>query len=667
MKKILIFLPLLLLFISMVSAEIIIIQQPNAVYNYGDIAAIPVTITSIPGFFAIPTASIICNGIQTNIPMSSHLTTEKDWKIDLEVPIYRSIVANPSFCNIKIMMNDQSDPAITSPFKISDLINLQFLTNKTDFNPDEKITIEGKATKENGGSVDGFLDLTFTPENVSQNSTYHNTISNGFFSVELTLPKETKSANYVLKLSSYEKNFMGVVVNTGSSDYSIHINQVPTSLELIPENFEIMPGEPLRVKAILHDQSGEKIDSTAIISVKDSTNQLRIQSEKATGQVLEVPTVYNEPPGEWSIVGISNTITNQLSFKIKENAIADIKIVNSTLVITNKGNVPYNKTLLVKIDYEPVNLPVYLAVDETRKYTLTAPDGNYYVEVVNDGNKISGQVSLTGNVVGVKEFSGALTLTRYPLAWIFVILVLGFVSALFFRRLYHKSSVGYVTQPKKEKRVVGEASVLKRGGGFTLRSRNRAEPSLSIKGDRQPSTLVLLKIKNPEQIRNEESEKALQHLIDFAEERNSIAYISEGYNEILFILAPLLTKTYKNESSAVDIAKKISEVLLKYNKLARNKIDFGVSINSGDMGLRRDGSVLKFMGFGNTINVSKKVASLSHGEVLLSEDAKNKIITEKNVERQTVNGTNVYTIKEPRFKGDASAFIEGFKRRMEKK
>ncbi len=656
----------MLLLVSVVSAEIIVTQQPNSIYNYGDIVMVPVTIKGSADILGVLEMSLICNGAEKNFYRNSiMLPSGVEKKIEAGVIVDRQNVVVPGFCKIKATLDNEY--IITNDFKISDIINLQVLTNKTDFNPDEKITIEGKAIKENGGSVDGFLDLIFTPENVSQNVTYHSTISNGFFSVEIILPKETKSASYVLKLSSYEKNFMGVVVNRGSSDYGIHINQVPTSLELVPENFEIMPGESLRVKAILHDQSGEKIDSTAIISVKDSNNQLRVQSEKATGQFLEVPTIYNEPPGEWSVVGISNAITNQLGFKIKRNEIAGIKIVNSTLVITNKGNVPYNETLLVKIDYEPFNFPVFLAVDETRKYTLTAPDGEYYVEVVNNGSKISDNVLLTGGVVGVKEFSGALTLTRYPLAWIFVILILGFVSALFFRRLYHKSSVGYVTQPRKEKRIIGESSVLKRGGGFTLRSKNRAELSLSLKGDRQPSTLVLLKIKNSGQIKNEESEKALQHLIDFAEENGSIAYISEGYNEILFILAPLLTKTYKNEKTAVEIAKKINEVLEKYNKLARNKIDFGISINCGDMGLRRDGSILKFMGFGNVMNVSKKVASLSHGEVLLSEDMKNKIITEKNVERQTINGTNVYTIKEPRFKGDASAFIEGFKRRMEKK
>ena len=78
------------------------------------------------------------------------------------------------------------------------------------------------------------------------------------------------------------------------------------------------------------------------------------------------------------------------------------------------------------------------------------------------------------------------------------------------------------------------------------------------------------------------------------------------------------------------------------------------------------GSLLKFMSFGNILNVLKKIASLANSEVLLAEDIKNRILSDMSVEKQTRNGIDIYTVKEPRFKGDASKFIEDFKRRMEK-
>ena len=45
---------------------------------------------------------------------------------------------------------------------------------------------------------------------------------------------------------------------------------------------------------------------------------------------------------------------------------------------------------------------------------------------------------------------------------------------------------------------------------------------------------------------------------------------------------------------------------------------------------------------------------------------KDKVISEMNVEKQQRNDANVYTVREPKFKGDASGFIEKFKERMDK-
>ena len=653
------------LFASSVSAEIIITQHPNSVYNYGDIVIVPMTITSTTDFFATPTAGIICNGIQMNLPMSSHhVTIGEDWKPELEVMVNRVAVATSGLCRIKITLNDKS--VITPDFKVSDLINIKFLTNQTEYNPQESVVIEGRATKENGNLADGFVDLIFFAENSSQNATYKGTINGGFFSLNFILPKETGAGKYSAELNAYEKNSEGEIMNNGYANYDFSVNQVPTNLEIITESSEIEPGKNVKVKAILHDQTGKKIPSTAVISIKDSFNEVREQVEKPTDEFWEYPIAYNEAPSKWRIIAISETVTGISDFAIKEMEIADIKIVNGTLVVANRGNVPYNESLTVKIDYEPVKFDVFLGIDETKRYILNAPDGEYYVEVLGNGERrASGTFSLTGKAVSVKEASGAVSLTRYPLAWIFVIFVLGFVFVMALRKGYQKSFFGYMTAPRKEKTVQLHMP-LSRKENLLLKSKNRAELSLSLKGDKESSSLVLLKIKNADNLEGEEAEKVLQHAIDFAEDNKAIAYIPEGYKNITFILAPLTTKTFKNEKAAIEIAQKINEVLQKYNKLAKNKIDYGISLNSGDLVVRKDGSVLKFMSFGNSMNVSKKIASLANCEVLLADYFRGRIIADRPVDKQTREGTDVYLLKEPKFKGDASKFIDNFKRRMEK-
>jgi len=65
MKKI-ITISLLLLFLPLISSEIIINQQPDAIYNLGDVITVPTTVKSpksVAGFFQM---DLICSGIQEN-------------------------------------------------------------------------------------------------------------------------------------------------------------------------------------------------------------------------------------------------------------------------------------------------------------------------------------------------------------------------------------------------------------------------------------------------------------------------------------------------------------------------------------------------------------------------------------------------------------------------
>ena len=675
MKKLLIFALFFVLLLSGVSAEIIITQQPNAIYNYGDIITVPAIIKSTNSLAGTAEMNLICNGIENNFYRNGiQLVAGEEKTIDASMILTKINAGNVSgFCKIKALLN--SEYVLTNEFKISDKINIELLTNKTDFNPQENIIIEGKVTRENGALGNGFVDMVFIPENASRNITYSNTISNGFFSFNFILPKETKADKYLLKINAYEKDFSGALANFGYLDMSIRINQIPTSLEIVFEDDKnAEPGTPIKIKIVLRDQTGEKVSSSAIISLKDTSEELRAQIEKPTDVLWEFPIEYNEKPGEWTAVAISEGITTELKFEIKEKEMAEINIINNTLVITNKGNVPYNDSLLVKIGPETVDLKVFLEVDESRKYNLNAPDGEYYIEVIHDGETKTSETSfLTGKTINVKESSSAvLTLTRYPLAWIFVILILGFVFAMILRKGYNGNFIGYMSSPRKDK-IANTSSIEKefpflRKKGFTLKSKNKAEISLSLKGEKQGASLVMLRIKNSKDIVNSEvSEKVLQEIIDFAEENKAIVYLSENtLSNILFILAPVITKTYKNEKNAIEIAQKLREILERYNKLAKQKIDFGISLNYGDMVLKKEGSVLRFMSFGNILNVLKKIASLANSEVLLAEDIKNRILSEMSVEKSIRNGTDVYTLKEPRFKGDATKFINDFVRRMNK-
>jgi uncharacterized protein with ACT and thioredoxin-like domain len=83
---------------------------------------------------------------------------------------------------------------------------------------------------------------------------------------------------------------------------------------------------------------------------------------------------------------------NEATFDILEKNEVSVMIINKTLVVSNKGNIPYNKSIVVKIGNETRIIEAILGIDDLQKFVLTAPDGEYDIEVVADGETYAQRV-----------------------------------------------------------------------------------------------------------------------------------------------------------------------------------------------------------------------------------------------------------------------------------
>ena len=478
------------------------------------------------------------------------------------------------------------------------------------------------------------------------------------------MPKDAKAGQYLVSLKVSEKDPLNEITNNGFADFNILIKQAPTSLEIFFENDEVNPGEDLKVKAILHDQTGQKMPSRAIITIKNSNDKVFEQVEKQTDEFLHFPVLYKESPSEWKVVAVSEKITSESLFTILEKEDVKIEIVNKTVILTNMGNIPYNETLLVKIGNNSINIDSYLKIDETKKYVLTAPDGEYSVDILSDGENVAtGKVVLTGNVIDVKEVSGVAMFARYPLAWIFMAAILGFVAFAFFKRGYKKSFFGYISKKKDEGKEVLSEKFSRNKSSF--QPKNKAILSLSLKGEKQSASVVCLNVKNFEEIKGENSVKeTLGKVEGISSEANAPIY--ENNNYFFIILSPSTTKTFKNERSAVETAQKVKDVLIQHNKMFKPKIMFGISINLGEIVAKKEDNTLKFMSLGNLIISSKKISSVANNVIYLSKDMRERVISSVKTMREDVKGVEVYSIKEIRKgKEEHKKFITEFIKRLE--
>ncbi len=663
MKRLILLLIFAILLSSFASAKIIISPQLNEIYNLGDSFSIPVTVTSsndVSGFFQM---DLICEGHEINFYKNGvGLAAGEEKKMEPWLVLIKSIIGElKGECKIKGIFKEEY--VITNEFKISDLITIQITSEETEFEPGKNIVIKGGAIKENGEDVNGFIESGID-DNSSGGLNQLGTINNGFFSINISLPNDMKAGAHLIKLNAYEEDLEGEITNQGFTNYNILIKQIPTSLEILFENSsEIDPGTNLKVKVILHDQTGEKIESSAIITIKGQENEILEQIEKPTDEFLEFPIAYNEPPANWSVFAVSNKLTAEAIFNIKEKEYVKIELLNKTITIINTGNIFYNKSVLIKIGNESLSIDISLDVDESQKYILTAPDGEYQIEIITDeGNKITGMSTLTGKTIDIKEVSGGvISLIKYPLVWVFIIAVLGFITFMIFKKGYKRSFFGHIYSGKKDSKAIP----LRKNS--IVNTKNKAELSLSIKGSKQNVSMVCLKIKNLKEVQSKKSnaEEALQKIVDIAEENKAVIY--ENQENLFFILAPIRTRTFKNEKTAVEIAQKIQKALTEQNKLFKQKIEFGISLNYGTIIAKQDKDILKFMSMGTLITTAKKIASISKGEIFLSEKINDKLRADVKTEKHQKGKIAVYTITEMKHGEENKKFIRSFLNRIEGK
>ena len=154
------------------------------------------------------------------------------------------------------------------------------------------------------------------------------------------------------------------------------------------------------------------------------------------------------------------------------------------------------------------------------------------------------------------------------------------------------------------------------------------------------------------------SEEPLQKIINLAENKKGFVY--ENQNTLFFIFAPSRTKTFQNESTAFELAQTAKEILSNYNKIAKYKLDFGISLEVGSIVERTENGFMEFMSLGILMSNLKKIASASQEEVLLGERIRGKL-TNVRTEKYDNGRIVFYKIKDIKYYDEGhSRYIKSF-------
>ncbi|MBM3228564.1 hypothetical protein FJZ20_01620, partial [Candidatus Pacearchaeota archaeon] len=191
-----IFLLGILLIIPLISAEIMINSQPKETYNLGDVISIPVTIKTVSPITGIFNVDLLCGTAQINFFKNGvSLAAGEEKRMEASLILTKSVIGTTTgSCKIKAYIGETY--ALTNDFKISNLMTIEANFESSEFFPGDNLLIEGQVIRETGKEANGLIEFSIV-EGESVILSQLESVTNGFFSINVSLPEKMKAGIYL--------------------------------------------------------------------------------------------------------------------------------------------------------------------------------------------------------------------------------------------------------------------------------------------------------------------------------------------------------------------------------------------------------------------------------------------------------------------------------------
>ena len=668
MKKSLVLILVVALFlIASVNAGIYF-SQPESYYNVGDVIDTTVEVSPIlEGFLRV---DLICGSGTVNV---FNGLPDESGKANITFPLTFSYIKENSgkcyFLGEYFGLNGKG-----AEFEISNSLDVRLNIDNLVAKPGEEIVVSGSAKRLNGMGINGDVEINIpllslkseTTETNETNETentetttvsegsFYGKVVDGAFSISFKLNEDTPAGDYRIDVKAYEQDAVERKTSEGLAMINLQISQILSSIDIALNSQNINPGKVLEIKPMLLDQTGKSISDDVSIIITNEKSERVFEKIVKSDETIQYNVPTNLTAGYYEIVVSSGELNNKKNFYINEKAIASFELRNNTLMVTSIGNIPYKKDIQVDMNGKSFVKKVNLELGKSQEFKL-AGDGDYDIRVSDGETEITGGVALTGHAVNVEAVKTGILALNTPIVWIFFIIVLSAGILFFFRNVLKKKSFAYPWDKIKEKLTrkpsVGKIDQIEKS---KILISGKAEQALVLKGEKSRVTVLSIRFKGKlTKTARQEFEKLIQPIY----EKKGAVYDRE--DSVIAIFSPLMTKSFKNEVTAAKVAEKIKSNLQEYNSKAAEKIDFGIGIHSGEIVNKIDDGKLKFTALGNLIPGVSRIAESSDGRILLSKEAYER----SGNEVKAIKQGDIYEVRRIIDSEKNQEFIDGFLKR----
>lgn len=657
------------------------ISEPSEIYSLGD--RIYIELDGLHGTeYGYLNIDLICGNRTVNLvrfKANSFLFDEDQSysvpyitliKEDLEITTIEEIIGE-----CQIISSIGTMITSTKTFIISKDISVDILLDKDSYNPGESVTVNIEATKANGELLSGFIEA-------SNASDFNKAIEDGSVTEIFPISETAEAGIYLLNIYAYDTDRSGVL-NEGLFTASFNVNQIASSIVMSLSNVEVIPGENFTIGAEVFDQSEKEMNGAISLMIVSPVNEA-IEKNVQAGEFTNIDFPLNSSVGTWKIVSSFDNIVEEREFEILEVQKVQFDFKDSILIVTNIGNVLYNKTVSVQIGTEYVEIELEIDIGEIKKFNLEAPNGKYNILVDDGESSINQQVILTGNVISIDDLENVGIFKGYSIIWILLIVIFGGIGIVFFIKYRKTKVVGKEDFFSKFSKKVGtiknkipvinrsqtsSLSLIQKFGSkkeniidMTKTTSGIAESTLVLKGEKYKSAIVALNVKNYNSL-DKITQKSLHDIISEAEKRKGLIDWREDY--IFIVFSPLITKTYNNEILAVKTGMDILNKLNKHNKKFKGKIEFNIGVHIGELIASKTDGKLKYTSIGNTISFSKRISDSDTGKLIISEEIRKKLLRDlKVLKNKEIGGKHTYNVSEIKDKSGNEARLKDLLKRM---
>jgi 5-hydroxyisourate hydrolase-like protein (transthyretin family) len=382
-----------LMYIPYAEGDIQVSIQEKKNFNLGDILSSSASIKTdenIAGFIKI---ELHCLNYQ--LPFyTAPLIVEAGFRTMVDIPKITLPKSSEGKCRLRADFDNSDGSRIDSSWSEYFFVETELTVHaedKLDGKPGEKLAISAHARNLDDQLVEeaeAIISFSGKEEKVK--------LISGLLNYELPIKEDLKPGEYKIYLT-IEDDYG----NVGYKQISVTLEAVPTSIKIDPDNRNINPGEKVKIKFSLNDQSGSPIENKSLeIELIDPLGKVLIRKDVVSNAYLELETNITQEPGTYNIIAIYQDIKEESEFIIQE--VKKILMIQDgyNIHISNDGNLIYEDEVTIVLEDGDkkflINRDIKLEPGEKISIDLSreVPQGIYDIQLpVTDEQTINKNVS----------------------------------------------------------------------------------------------------------------------------------------------------------------------------------------------------------------------------------------------------------------------------------